>query len=381
LQKAEISEPNLWQNKLLSGEPGIESTQPTKLLLKIAGQIRKNPEIRTLFNSLPADKILIALKRDYKSIYENCLQYIELYGDRTMGELKLETKTLKQDSSFMFKILKNYIEAEHLDIAMLEESEQKMRYEAERHCFEKIRKAKGVLTLYQFKKDLKKFRSGVRNRENMRLARTRMFGLYRSVYHEIGNQLEMNKIISSSEDIFYLTRQEILDFCEGRAVSNHIKEIIKVRKQEYSYYERQDTLNHFAISKPTGMHMDKLKVNKPEVQPFGDKLKGIGCYPGVVESTVQVLKSHNEEVTINGKILCAVRTDPGWAPLFPTCKGILVERGSTLSHSAVVARELGIPAIVGIKDLCHILKSGDMVRMDGGSGEIQVLDEKFVNQT
>jgi pyruvate,water dikinase len=71
-----------------------------------------------------------------------------------------------------------------------------------------------------------------------------------------------------------------------------------------------------------------------------------------------------------------VRTDPGWAPLFPTAGGILVERGSTLSHSAVVARELGIPAIVGIPGLTKKLKNGEMVRMDGARGIIERLDSE-----
>ena len=68
--------------------------------------------------------------------------------------------------------------------------------------------------------------------------------------------------------------------------------------------------------------------------------------------------------------------DPGWAPLFPTAGGILVERGSTLSHSAVVARELGIPAIVGIPGLTQLLKDGERVRMDGTHGSIERLDQQ-----
>ena len=69
-----------------------------------------------------------------------------------------------------------------------------------------------------------------------------------------------------------------------------------------------------------------------------------------------------------------MRTDPGWAPLFPTAGGILVERGSTLSHSAVVARELGIPAIVGIPNITKILQDGERVRMDGALGTIVRLE-------
>ncbi|MEC9465906.1 MAG: PEP-utilizing enzyme, partial [Myxococcota bacterium] len=82
-----------------------------------------------------------------------------------------------------------------------------------------------------------------------------------------------------------------------------------------------------------------------------------------------------DELSINGKILCTVRTDPGWAPLFPTCGGVLVERGSTLSHSAVVARELGIPAVVGVPGLTEILTDGERVRLDGEKGTVERLEK------
>ena len=83
---------------------------------------------------------------------------------------------------------------------------------------------------------------------------------------------------------------------------------------------------------------------------------------------------------LDGQILCTVRTDPGWAPLFPSAGGILVERGSTLSHSAVVARELGIPAIVGIPRITEILTDRELVRMDGTKGKIERLESAEPDQ-
>ena len=84
--------------------------------------------------------------------------------------------------------------------------------------------------------------------------------------------------------------------------------------------------------------------------------------------------SPDDELSLDGQILCTVRTDPGWAPLFPTAGGIIVERGSTLSHSAVVARELGIPAIVGVPNLTKILTDHEKVRMDGTTGTIERIE-------
>ena len=104
-------------------------------------------------------------------------------------------------------------------------------------------------------------------------------------------------------------------------------------------------------------------------------MTGIGCYPGIVEERLKVIHSPRDNLSIDGQILVAMRTDPGWAPLFPTCTGILVERGSTLSHSAVIARELGIPAVVGVPNLLAIVTDGERVRLDGGLGRVERLDQ------
>ncbi|MBI3459548.1 phosphoenolpyruvate synthase, partial [Candidatus Acetothermia bacterium] len=100
-------------------------------------------------------------------------------------------------------------------------------------------------------------------------------------------------------------------------------------------------------------------------------LRGIGCCPGVVKGVTKHVTSP-QDAKLNGEILVAERTDPGWVPLFPTASGILIERGSILSHSAIVARELGIPTIVGIKDLTKRVQSGQSVEMDGAQGVVKL---------
>ncbi len=77
---------------------------------------------------------------------------------------------------------------------------------------------------------------------------------------------------------------------------------------------------------------------------------------------------------LSGEILVAARTDPGWVFLFPAAAALLVERGSPLSHSAIVARELGLPAIVNIPGLTALLRTGDLVELDGRSGAVWLLE-------
>ncbi|HEC72525.1 MAG TPA: phosphoenolpyruvate synthase, partial [Thermoplasmatales archaeon] len=105
-------------------------------------------------------------------------------------------------------------------------------------------------------------------------------------------------------------------------------------------------------------------------------LKGISCCPSIVKGKAKVILSPKNNVELNGEIIVAERTDPGWVPLYPSASGLLIERGSVLSHSAIVARELGLPTIVGIKNLTKLVKDGQIIKMDAGKGIVYLHPDK-----
>jgi len=374
LVAAGFEQSEVLQNNLLSGEEGIESTEPTKLLLRMCAYVRTQPALRELIEQADNASMLGRVQVWDADFHKQCLHYIEQYGDRTMGELKLESVTLRQDPSFLFAILKNYLSRPDLTLETLAANEARYRQQAEQDAFGAIGSKLGARKLRTFKKHLGQLRAAIRNRENMRLARTRMFGLYRELFLEIGEQLAMDSTLEQPRDIFYLSLEELYALNDGRAVQTDLKSLVSARQAEFASYESRDLPHHFWTWGMVYRHNDFSYPHTPEVQAEGS-IRGIGCYPGVVEEKVRLIFSPQDELSLNGQILCTVRTDPGWAPLFPTAGGILVERGSTLSHSAVVARELGIPAIVGIPGITSLLQNGERVRMDGAAGTIERLDE------
>lgn len=97
----------------------------------------------------------------------------------------------------------------------------------------------------------------------------------------------------------------------------------------------------------------------------------MGCCPGVVRAPVALVRNPRNAPDLAGRILVAERTDPGWTLLFPAASGLLVERGSLLSHSAIVAREMGLPCIVAIPELLSALEDGEVVEMDGATGVVR----------
>ena len=376
LEKVGIENPEVVQNNLLSGEEGIESTEPTKMLLRMCDYIRKNKDLETCILSTENSVLLNVIQAQDADFYQQCATYIELYGDRTMGELKLESITLRQDSSFMFAVLKNFLAKPDLTLATLAENEAKFRQEAEDTVIPLVGKQLGKRALGKFNKDLSALRDAIRNRENMRLARTRMFGLYRDIYSEIGEQLSFYGKLDAPRDVFYLTLEEIYAYKDGRGVQTHLKPLVAARKEEFAGYESHDLPHHFWTKGAVYCNntFEYPHNSDANVDLDASHLVGTGCYPGIVEEKIRLIFSPDDELNLNGQILCTVRTDPGWAPLFPTAGGIIVERGSTLSHSAVVARELGIPAIVGVPELTKILKDQETIRMNGVTGTIERLD-------
>ena len=105
-------------------------------------------------------------------------------------------------------------------------------------------------------------------------------------------------------------------------------------------------------------------------------LTGVPCSAGQAEGEALVIKDVKDAKDVKGKILIARMTDPGWVFLLASASGIISEKGSLLSHTAIISRELGIPAVVGVTDATDIIKTGDTVKIDGTSGKIEIVGDK-----
>jgi pyruvate,water dikinase len=116
-----------------------------------------------------------------------------------------------------------------------------------------------------------------------------------------------------------------------------------------------------------------FRAAAPAVDADGDERRGLPCCPGQVRGRARVIVDPRSARLQRDEILVASRTDPGWVLLFPAAAGLVVEHGSLLSHSAIVARELGLPAIVSVAGVTAWLADGDLIEMDGGTGVVRRL--------
>lgn len=361
------------QNDLLCGQGNLESAEPTRELMHIAIEVKNTKKLKQLIIDTPAEDAMETLSQSpFQDFKKRIDQYINLYGYRCMNEMKLEQKDLYQDPSFLFVCLQNYLQSSTLDLEEFDKREREIRIKAENKVNKHLKGLKKIIYFWS----LKNARKAVRNRENTRFCRTRIYGVVRSWFYNIGRDYTIRSIINQPEDIFYLELNEFLGTLEGTLTIQNLKSLIDLRKKEYKSYEDIELPNRFQTRGPVywmNNSSNQTSITDEDTKLTNGALKGTGCCPGVVEGKVKVVFSSKDNLQLNGEILVATRTDPGWIPLYPMIAGLLVERGSLLSHSAIVAREMGIPTIVGIPDLTQKLKSGMVVRMNGQNGQIEIL--------
>lgn len=363
-----------FHNDLLAGNGNLESAEPTKKLIQYSSYIAKKDELKKLILSTPNDMCLEALNQsEFQEFYYMVLDYIDRYGFRCMSEMKLEQKDMHQDPSLFFVFIKNLINSGQTDLAEYEKREKVIRENAEKLLNQNLSGFKKII----YRWSLDHARKAVMNRENTRFCRTRIYGVVRSMFYAMGDDFTKSNIIDKKEDIFFLSLDELKGALEGTNSIQNLRSVIELRKNEYEYYKSVEPAARFFTRGPVywnNRHIPKEEVVVLDTTLRDNQMRGTPCSPGIVEGIVKVIIDSNDDMTLNGEILVTERTDPGWIPLYPSVSALLVERGGLLSHSAIVAREMGLPTIVGIKGLTKKLKTGMKIKINGETGLIEILD-------
>jgi pyruvate,water dikinase len=372
-------------NDLLCGEGGMISAEPAARVRQMAETARAHSGLTATLCDGPLPAVLKALEQ-IPEIHGQYQAYLDKFGDRCLEELKLESSTLHDDPVPLLRsvgqMARRLSQADGRPPASPETSPRARAEAAVRQGLH-LRPVKRLL----FGWVLRNARARVRDRENLRFERTRLFGRVRQLFVEIGRKLHALDRLDQPRDVFHLELQEILGFIDGTASCTDLKGLVAVRRAEFERFRsaeppadrfetrgivhqgnpvRSDRIH--AVRARTGPH--ECGHHEHTSPPEGDRRQGLGCCPGVVRGPVRVITDPRGASLRSGDILVAERTDPGWIMLFPAAAGLVVERGSLLSHSAIVAREMGIPAVVSLAEATRWLKDGDWVELDGGSGVV-----------
>ncbi|HTG29232.1 MAG TPA: PEP/pyruvate-binding domain-containing protein [Methylomirabilota bacterium] len=357
-------------NDAIRGQGDIISLEPAARVREMAKVAAVHPELAAALREAPVAQAMRAVRQcpEFSALFD---AYLEKFGDRCLEELKLESETLHDDPLVLLRNIGEVARGTsaaatpNADVSIADEAEGKMRAELSGSPVRRW-------TLFWL---MRQARKRVRNRENLRFERTRLFGMIRRLFLEAGRRLQSIGRLDDARDIFYVELGEILAFSDGASTTADLRSLAALRKKEFEEYrEGPVPADRFETRGPV-YHAQTYRSSEPRgtLEAGGEERIGLGCCPGIVRGIARVVRDPKQARLTAGCILVADHTDPGWIMLFPSASGLLVERGSLLSHSAIVARELGIPAVISIPGLLDWLQDGDEVELDGAAGIVRRL--------
>ncbi|WP_236977374.1 PEP/pyruvate-binding domain-containing protein [Mycobacterium kiyosense] len=187
------------------------------------------------------------------------------------------------------------------------------------------------------------------------------FDVIRAAARHLGDLLVADGVLDHRDDVFMLTANEIVS-----ADSAGFRDAVTQRRVIHQIYTSMDV-------PAVWVGVPEPVVDQPVIDPAAETISGVAASPGVVEAPVRVALDPGTCEIVPGEILVARDTDPGWASLMFVSGGLVADIGGVMSHTAVVARELGIPCVVSTGHAVRMLRTGDVIRLDGGNGLIQIV--------
>jgi pyruvate,water dikinase len=352
------------------------STEPARRIVEMARLAATDDDLLHTLQQEDTPDLMRRLRR-FPEFRLKLRAYLERFGERCTDELKLESATLQENPLPLLRAIAALADAHPAKMCGLQAQNASGpapggHAEARAHAALSGR----PLRRWAFSWVLKNARERVRARENLRYERTRVFGRVRTIFLELGRRLYERGLLQEPRDIFYLEVEEIFGFVQGYAVGTNLQGLVTLRRQEYDAYARLEKPADRFETRGIVYHGNRFTGGKgrPDAEGLnGDLRKGTGCGPGTASGRARVVVDPAAAHIEPGEILVAERTDPGWVMLFPLASGLVVERGSLLSHSAIVAREMGIPTVVGLAGATAWLQTGDSVLVDGHAGCVRKL--------
>jgi pyruvate,water dikinase len=349
---------------LLESSPNLISRQPLDLIEKMLTTIRECDNLKRLFNSGTPTFVLQEIHTDpgfcaFLSAFTN---YIDTFGFRSAGELMLTYPS--------------YLEAPEKLIALLQKQmrvEKRIDQPKARIVQPDGLQNAGALTKGFLKISALLTLKCIGFRERARLKQAQLYALLRQTVLACGAKLKDQGILEDRELVFFLEWSELESVMSGGTYSpKSLNAIANMRKDLYEKERVKDCPITIKLSWHEWLQGAGEKVSF--VNRRERMLHGTGVSNGVVSASAHVVKSLEEiDRVVPGTILVTRNTDPGWAPVFPLIRGLVLEQGGLLCHGAIVAREFGIPTVSAVSDATRIVTHGSMIKVDGRGGTVELL--------
>ncbi|MFS0554764.1 phosphoenolpyruvate synthase [Brevibacillus sp. 179-C9.3 HS] len=337
-------------------------------LLDVADVIRPYPEVIEYLQQVKDDDFLDELvtleggQETQDAIYD----YLSKYGMRCAGEIDMtKTRWSEKPTSLVPMILGNI---KNFEPNASNRKFEQGRQEALKKEQELLDRLKQLPDGEQKAKETKRMIDLIRNfsgfREYPKYGMVNRYFVYKQALLKEAEQLVLEGVIHEKEDIYYLTFEELHEVVRTNILDY---QIINKRKDEYKYYEKL-TPPRVITSDGEIIAGEYKRENLP-----AEAIVGLPVSSGVIEGRARVILNMEEANLEDGDILVTSFTDPSWTPLFVSIKGLVTEVGGLMTHGAVIAREYGLPAVVGVENATKLIKDGQRIRVHGTEGYIEIL--------
>ncbi len=351
-------------------------------LWQLSRAARAIPEVHTILSEHTASEVVSALEKSpaSKPFLGELRSWLAEYGQRLNAVFNLNEPSWIEEPTPAIQNLQAYItlpdrqpETENIAVVERETAVATARARLTGYPqpviarFETLLKAAQVATI-------------VHEDHNVWIDQ-RFFYHIRRIIVELGARLVQAGCIETAVDIFYLTPEEL-----QASRDRSLKQLVQQRQDEMAHFDQMTpppmlgTAPPFDLSDSGSMVRAIFKGEMAQAngsQPEANLLQGLGGSAGVVQGTARVLHSLDEAGRLQpGDVLVTVATEPPWTPLFATAVAVVTDSGGVLSHTAVVAREYRIPAVVGASIATKMIRDGQLVEVDGRNGTVRILVEE-----
>jgi pyruvate,water dikinase len=361
---------NRWVTELTRGMPYNPTTEMDLALWDIARGARQDPDQRVLFETLQAGQIADGYHSGQlpRELQSSVRMFLERYGGRGLGEIDLGRTRWADDPTHVFEMLAGLVRIS--DPAVAPDAIFARSATAAENAIAEMRKLARSASGGWFRAHLVDFlsyraRNWLGMREYPKFFAVRMLA---QIQHEIlssGKDYTAAGLLDQPDDLFYLNFDEIRSFARSEARDWHA--LISQRRESYQRELRRRQIPRLLLSDGRAFY-EGIRSTK------ANAILGSPVSPGSIKGRVRVVFDPSHANLQPGEILVCPGTDPSWTPLFLTASGLVMEVGGMMTHGAVVAREYGIPAVVGVHEATTQLQTGMWIQLDGSSGEIDILE-------
>ncbi|MCK2003547.1 phosphoenolpyruvate synthase [[Brevibacterium] frigoritolerans] len=337
-------------------------------LMDVADVIRPYPEVIDYLQRVKDDNFMDELVKfdGGQETQDAFYDYLGKYGMRCAGEIDItKTRWSEKPTTLVPLILSNI---KNFEPNASNRKFEQGRQEALKKEQELLERLKQLPDGEQKAKETKRMISLIRNfigyREYPKYGMVNRYFVYKQALLKEAEQLVQANVIHEKEDIYYLTFEELHEVVRRNKLDY---QIISKRKDEYKLYEK--------LTPPRVITSDgEIIVGEyKRGNLMAEAIVGLPVSSGVIEGRARVILNMEDADLEDGDILVTTFTDPSWTPLFVSIKGLVTEVGGLMTHGAVIAREYGLPAVVGVVNATKLIKDGQRIRVNGTEGYIEIL--------